>query len=153
MRGGLVAKRLSLFSNVYRIPFIGNNFKWLLLLYQKQPFAYIFFKVRFLKDFAIFTGKQLLLEFLFNKVVDLKVCNFVKKGLQHRCFPFHRIPPVAASVWQMFLIDLQGYFSLELPFIAKKLSLGMFLSLADFSAIPIQKALLKIKTIFLRCPF
>ena len=94
-----------------------------------------------------------MLEFLFNKVVDLKVCNFVKKGLQHSCFPFHRIPPVAASVLQMFLKDFQGYFSLELPFIAKKLSLGMFLSLADFCAIPIQKALLKIKSIFLQGPF
>ena len=38
-----------------------------------------------------------MLESLFNKVVDLKVCNFIKKRHQHRCFPvkfdkFLRIP-------------------------------------------------------------
>ena len=27
------------------------------------------------------------LESLFNKVLDLKVCNFIEKILQHRCFP------------------------------------------------------------------
>ena len=27
------------------------------------------------------------LESLFNKVVDLKNCNFIKKRLQHSCFP------------------------------------------------------------------
>ena len=28
-----------------------------------------------------------MLEFLFNKVTDLKAWNFIKKRLQHRCFP------------------------------------------------------------------
>ena len=28
-----------------------------------------------------------MLESLFNKVEDLKTCNFIKKRLQHRCFP------------------------------------------------------------------
>ena len=27
-----------------------------------------------------------MLESLFNKIADLKACNFIKKGLQHRCF-------------------------------------------------------------------
>ena len=45
---------------------------------------------------------------LFNKVVSLKACNFIKKRLQHSCFPvkcrkffknifFYRTPLVAAS--------------------------------------------------------
>ena len=46
----------------------------------------------------------------FNKVADLKVCNFIKKRLQHRCFPvnivkffknsfFNKTPPMASSYW------------------------------------------------------
>ena len=49
-----------------------------------------------------------MLETLFNKVRGLKVCSFIKKRLQHRCFPvkyakfwrtpfFYRTLPVAAS--------------------------------------------------------
>ena len=57
---------------------------------QKQPFAddllaYV------LKDFAIFTGvlecwKIPVMESLFNNVAGLKVCNFIRKRLHHRCF-------------------------------------------------------------------
>ena len=49
-----------------------------------------------------------MLESLFNTVAGLKVCNFIIKRLEHRCFPlkfakflrtpFYRAPPVAASV-------------------------------------------------------
>ena len=56
-----------------------------------------FFKIEVLKNFANSTGKQ-----------GLKVCNFIKNRLQHRCFPkkfakflitafFYRTFPVAAS--------------------------------------------------------
>ena len=53
-----------------------------------------------------------MLESLFNKVTGLKACNFIKKRLQHMCFPvniakfrleifknsfFQRTPPVATS--------------------------------------------------------
>ena len=43
-----------------------------------------------------------MLESLFNKVVDHKTCNFIKKRLQRRNFPVNiakllRTPPVAAS--------------------------------------------------------
>ena len=50
--------------------------------------------------------KTSLLESLFNRVAGQKACNFIKKRLQHRCFPvniatflgtiFYRILPVAA---------------------------------------------------------
>ena len=54
----------------------------------------------------------------FNKVAELRVCNFIKKRLQHRCFPvkfakflgtpfFHRTPPVAASDFITFLDMLE----------------------------------------------
>ena len=46
-------------------------------------------------------------EYLFNKVAGAKTCNFIKKRLQHRCFPvkiakflitlFYRTAAVAAS--------------------------------------------------------
>ena len=49
-----------------------------------------------------------MLESLFNKVAGPQACDFIKKRLQHRCFPvniyyilkntfFHRTPPAAAS--------------------------------------------------------
>ena len=47
----------------------------------------LFFKISALKNFAIFTRKHLFWSLFFNKVADLKVCNFIKKRLQHRRFP------------------------------------------------------------------
>ena len=50
-----------------------------------------------------------MLESPFNKVVDLKACNFVKKRLQRRCFPmkfvkFLRTPFLKEHLPWMFLI-------------------------------------------------
>ena len=39
----------------------------------------VFFKESVFKNFAIFTEKTPVLEYLFNKVPDLKVYNFIKK--------------------------------------------------------------------------
>ena len=47
----------------------------------------MFYKKAALETFAIFTGKYLALESLFNKVAGLKACDFVKKRLQYRCYP------------------------------------------------------------------
>ena len=66
-----------------------------------------------LKIFTIFTGKHLRCSLFVNTVAGPKPCNFIKKRLQHRCFPvniaknlkntfLYRTPPVAASV-KMFL--------------------------------------------------
>ena len=41
----------------------------------------------FLKFFRKFQLKTSVVEFLFNKVAALKARNFIKKKLQHRCFP------------------------------------------------------------------
>ena len=42
---------------------------------QKQPFACNIHK------------KTPVLESIFNKIADFQACNFIKKWLQHRCFP------------------------------------------------------------------
>ena len=72
----------------------------------RSSHSQMFFKVSVLKNFTIFIGKTsagVSLFFFF-----LKACNFIKKRLQHECFPlniakfsrtgFYRTPPVATSV-------------------------------------------------------
>ena len=46
-----------------------------------------FLKKGVLKNFAIFTEKHLRWSLFFNKAARLKICNFIKKRLKHRCFP------------------------------------------------------------------
>ena len=71
---------------------------WLCFVYPKKgrtSRSQMFFKIDVLKIFANFTGKR------------LKTCSFIKKRLQHKCFPvkfrnilrapFFRTPPIAAS--------------------------------------------------------
>ena len=53
--------------------------------FQKQAFAD--FKLGFLKNFAISTGKHPCWSLFLNKAKGLKGCNSIKKRLQHRCFP------------------------------------------------------------------
>ena len=45
----------------------------------------MFFKIVFLKNFANFTGKHLCWSLFFNKAAGLQT--FIKKRLEHRCFP------------------------------------------------------------------
>ena len=68
----------------------------------------MFFKTGVLKNFTIFTEKTLVLESLFNKVTGLKACTFIKKRLQHRCFPMnHARFSKTAFLWNICLL----YFS------------------------------------------
>ena len=53
---------------------------------QKQPFADVF-QNRCSYEFRNIHRKTTVLESLLNKVVDLTDCNFIKKRLQHWCFP------------------------------------------------------------------
>ena len=51
------------------------------------------------------------LESLFNKAGGLQVCNFIKKRLQHRCFPviiakFLRIP-ILKNICERLLLFIQ----------------------------------------------
>ena len=65
----------------------------------------MFFKIDKIRNMY---RKTLVLESLFNKVAGLKAWNFIKKSLQHSCFPaniekllrtafFYKTNPVAAS--------------------------------------------------------
>ena len=47
----------------------------------------MFFKIGALKNFANFYRKTPVLDSLFNKVAGPQACSFIKKRLQHRCFP------------------------------------------------------------------
>ena len=53
----------------------------------------MFFGTGALKNFAV-------LEFLFNKVAGLQVCNFIKKRLQHWCFSMKFAKSLRASFLQ-----------------------------------------------------
>ena len=52
----------------------------------RSTLSQMFFKIGVFKHFANHR-KVHLLESLFNKGKGLKTCNFIKKRLQHRCFP------------------------------------------------------------------
>ena len=47
----------------------------------------MYFKIGALKNFANFNRKTPVLDSLFNKVAGPQACYFIKKRLQHRCFP------------------------------------------------------------------
>ena len=47
----------------------------------------MFCKKSVLKNFAKFHRKTSVLKSLFNKIPCLQACNFIKKRLQHSCFP------------------------------------------------------------------
>ena len=57
-------------------------------LNSRSSRSQIFFKLGVLKNLEIFTGKYLCWNLsLFNEIAGLKAYNFIKKRLQHRCFP------------------------------------------------------------------
>ena len=53
---------------------------------QKQPLE-LFCKKRCSEKFCKFHRKIPVLKSLFNRVAGLEECSFIKKRLQHRCFP------------------------------------------------------------------
>ena len=74
----------------------------------------MFFKIVVLENFAHFTGKHLRW-----RIVLIKIIKFIKKKLQHRCFPvkfykflqktfFTETPLVAASVGKDILVIAQS---------------------------------------------
>ena len=73
--------------------------------FKKQPFVHVF-QNRCSENFRNIHRKTPVLESRFDKVEGRKVCNFIKKRLQYRCFPvsiakflgtiFYRKPPVVA---------------------------------------------------------
>ena len=68
----------------------------------------LFLKV-VLKSFSIFTGQNLgVLEFLFNKFACLQVCTFIKKRLQHMCFPVKLAKFLRALFWRISEHNFRG---------------------------------------------
>ena len=67
----------------------------------------VFYKKAALKTFVIFRGKNLCWSLFFNKSAVSQSWNFIKKWLQHRCFPvniakFLRTPVVKNICERMF---------------------------------------------------
>ena len=65
---------------------------------KKQPLE-VFCKKRCPEKFRKFYRKTPALESVFNKVPDLRTCNFLKKRLQHRFFPVN----FAKHLWKKYL--------------------------------------------------
>ena len=61
--------------------------KKILSLNFKSSRLQMFFKIGVLKNFCNIHMKAPVLDAPFNKVAGLELCNFIKKILQHRCFP------------------------------------------------------------------
>ena len=76
--------------------------QYLFGLEKKRPYRSsrqrCFIKKVVLKKFAIFTGKYLCRSIFFNKVAGLWACNFIKKRLQHRCFPVNIVKFLRAPI-------------------------------------------------------
>ena len=74
---------------------------------HRDSCSQMFFKTGVLKNLEISHRKTPVSESIFNKVAGLKACNFIKKRLEHRCFPvtiakflkiaFLYITPLAAT--------------------------------------------------------
>ena len=86
-----------------------HNFHWLLswTLIVGSSCSQMFFKIGFLKNFAIFRGKHLYWNLFLIKLQALRPVFLLKRD-EHRCFPvniakflktaFYRTPPVTASL-------------------------------------------------------
>ena len=111
--GQLSLKYLSKYQILFK-----SSLQWFMWLFlhcfvlieiSKTSRSQMFFKIGVLKNFAIFIGKHLQWSLFLIKLLERprKVCNFIKKRFQHRCFPvnivkclrtgFYWTPLVAAS--------------------------------------------------------
>ena len=75
------AHHKSLWKTIHHLSYYGTTL-------QKQPSADVF-QNRCSYEFRSIHRRPSVLESLFNKVVELKDCNFLKKRLKHSCFPVH----------------------------------------------------------------
>ena len=76
----------------------------------------MFFKTGILKNFANFQ-KNTCVESLFDKVAGLKACSFVKKRLQHTCFPVK----FAKFLRTIFFTEHLLWLLLNLPLVSRRL--------------------------------
>ena len=71
--------------------------------WHKQP-PEALYKKAVRKNFAIFTRP--VLKSLLNKVAGRKVCNFIEKTLQHRCFPVNIAKFLRAPIFKNICVRL-----------------------------------------------
>ena len=78
-------------------PNLEQMFSWLAEIFNfklnRRSRSEMFFKIGVLKNFAIFTEKYLCWSLF---LIKFQVCNFVKKRLQHKCFPVN-----IAKIWRI----------------------------------------------------
>ena len=76
---------------------------------ERSSHSQLFFKKDFKLKFRKFHKETPVLESLFNKVSGLKACNFIKKRIQHSCFPlkFARFLIGKHLCWSLSLTKLQ----------------------------------------------
>ena len=77
-------------SSIYQSQDRKRNVKKLQVLCgdDRSSHPNVLFQKRYsFKKFAVFIGKHLCWSLFFNIIAVLKVCNLIKKQLQHRCFP------------------------------------------------------------------
>ena len=124
--------------------FIQSNQKWLLIIWAMTIYLKIFFQLYYycsrvfymaspeavvyrcsakkllLKLDTEFTGKHLYRS-LFNRVAGLWTWKFIKKRLQHGCFPVN-IPKVLGTVFRTLVAVFELCFSIRKEFLKKKVS-------------------------------
>ena len=82
-----------------------------------------------------------MLESLFSEVAELKVCNLIKKRLQHRCFPvnivkFLRTPFSTEHLrWLLLYVSNSSKKCLNLRTMSRKALLSIFVMLSEFKRI------------------
>ena len=84
-----MSPKIKWISSMLSLEFLRSYFSkylWLIAV-TKSSYRKCSIKQAVLKNFAIFKEKTPVLESLFNKVAGLQACDFIKKRLQHRCFP------------------------------------------------------------------
>ena len=91
------------------LPRCTKMFKSHSLTVRRSSLSQMFFKKDFKLKFRKFYKETPVLESLFNKVSGLKACNFIKKRIQHSCFPlkFARFLIGKHMGWSLSLIKLQ----------------------------------------------
>ena len=77
---------------------------------QKQPFANAINNI--LLKLGNIYSKISVLESLFNKVLELQACNFIKKLLQHSCFPVN----IGKFLRTKFFIEHLQWLVLQVPY-------------------------------------
>ena len=68
----------------WRVPYLAQGQAFLFA--QKQSLD-VFYEKRYSQFFFKNHRKTSVLQFLYDKVAGLKTCIFIKKTLQHKCFP------------------------------------------------------------------